>query len=205
MDARILNLSAIETMEELCVARTETEECTSELEAEEHTSRREAVEAVPLVLRALQLEYPGSLTSLLQQAAALLQQAASAHIAYSAATDKPLQTQAAHRTALANMMYLQVIMGQRMLPALLACLGQTATKQPAAAQCLREKLAQKGHLGAAVLHRDRLTAQMALKDLGSVDLQALSFGTQQTEDVATVMLAVSSSPLLTSIVLFSCI
>ena len=105
-----------------------------------------------MLLWDLQLEFPGSLTSLLHSMAAL----------HSALPRSP----AAHRTALANFLYVQGITGGCMLPVLLVSLGRTAAKQPPAeAQKLRQALGLEGQLGAALLRWDRLDAQSALEGL----------------------------------------
>ncbi len=77
-----------------------------------------------LLLWLLQMEFPGSQISLLQEVAVLQRVLPS--------------TQAARRIALANALYLQGVTGQRMLPVLLVSLGQTAAERPAAMQRLPE-------------------------------------------------------------------
>ena len=130
-----------------------------------------------MVLWNLQLEFPGCLAALLQTAAAL-------HRALPS-------TPAAHRTAHANALYLQGIMGYRILPVLLGSLRQTAAQQPAGAQRVRQLLKQ-GHLGAAVLQWDCLETETALEKLNVQADSERNFQRRKTDAEGTSSSDVSS-------------
>ena len=104
-----------------------------------------------MLLWDLQVEFPGSLTSLLHRMAEL-------HGALP-------RSQAAHRSALANVLYVQGIMGNCTLPVLLVSLGRTAAMQPGKAERLGQAVGLDCQLGAAVLRWDCLRAGSALKGL----------------------------------------